>query len=445
MRRLVIPVVLCATLGCGSWSRVGSEREPSASETLTRVLNSTQFYQRLGRLAADQPLPFVGNVAFAAGPADSVIGVLGLSLENRVLAFQREGNVFVARYRVSLSFKREGAPSVDVAREEIVRVPTFQETQRADESILFQQVLRLLPGSYQVSVTVRDVGSTSESHAEANYTAPHFTAGTTSGPILAYQATGRGNLTDPLNLVLNPRGSVGYGSDTLLAYMEGYKFTKPTTVPFKVVDEQQHVVHENELHFRGGHEVESQVVRLSPDSVALGELSLVVGEGNSERAVSAVVSFTQAWVVTNFDEMLDLLRYFGHDDEVNAMRKAPASERARMWREFYAATDPNNTTPENEALNVYFSRIAQANQRFTDEGVPGWRTDRGEVYVNLGPPDESVENTPGTTANRILRWTYISLRLELFFRDESGFGRLRLLPASRADYERTLARLRRQG
>jgi GWxTD domain-containing protein len=446
MRRLVIWAVLSsATLGCGNWGRVGSGGEPTPSESLTRVLNSTQFYQRLGRLAAADPLPFVGNVAFAAGPADSVIGVLGLSLENRVLAFQREGNVFVARYRVSLSFKREGVPSVDVAREEVVRVPTFQETLRSDESILFQQILRLLPGTYHVSVTVRDVGSTSESHAQADYTAPSFAAGTVSAPILTYQATGRGTLADPLNIVLNPRGSVGYGSDTLLAYIEGYKFTRPTTVPFKVVDEQQHVIHEDELRFRGGPEVESLVIRLSPDSVALGELSLVVGEGDGERKVSALVSFTQAWVVTNFDEMLDLLRYFGHDEQVNAMRKAPPSERARMWREFYAATDPNNVTPENEALNQYFSRIAQANQKFTDEGVPGWRTDRGEVYINLGAPDEAIENSPGTTANRILKWTYVNYRLELFFRDESGFGRLRLLPGSRADYERTLVRLRRQG
>jgi GWxTD domain-containing protein len=444
MRPLVLPAMLVAILGCGSWSRVGSEHDPRPSETLARVLNTTQYYQRLGRLAADQPLPFVGNVAFAAGPADSVIGILGLSLENRALSFQREGNVFVARYRVSLSFRREGVPSVDEAREEIVRVPTFQETQRADESILFQQILRLLPGTYHVTATVRDVGSTSESRAQADYTAPSFAPGTTSGPILAYQATGRGNFTDPLNLVLNPRGSVGYGSDTLLAYIEGYHFTRPATVPFKVLDEQQNVVHQNELHFRGGHEVESQVVRLSPDSVALGELTLIVGEGESERKVSALVSFTNAWVVTNFDEMLDLLRYFGHDNEVSAMRKAPESERARLWREFYVSTDPNNATPENEALNAYFTRVAQANQRFTDEGVPGWRTDRGEVYINLGAPDEVVENTPGTTANRILRWTYITLRLELFFRDESGFGRLRLLPSSRAEYERTLARLRRQ-
>jgi GWxTD domain-containing protein len=373
MHRLALSLVLVATVGCGSWSRVGSDRGPTPSESLTRVLNTTQFYQRLGRLAADAPLPFVGTVAFAAGAADSVIGIFGLSLENRALAFQREGNVFVARYRVSLSFKREGVPSVDVAREEIVRVPTFQETQRADESILFQQILRLTPGTYHVSATVRDVGSTSESHAQADFTAPSFAAGTTSGPILAYQATGRGTLADPPNLVLNPRGSVGYGSDTLLAYIEGYNFAKPTTVPFKVLDEQQNVVHQNELHFRGGHPVESQVVRLSPDSVALGELTLIVGEGDSERKVSALVSFTNAWVVTNFDEMLDLLRYFGHDEEVNAMRKAPESERARRWREFYVATDPNTATPENEALNTYFGRIAQANQRFNDEGVAGWR------------------------------------------------------------------------
>ncbi|HUR95217.1 MAG TPA: GWxTD domain-containing protein [Gemmatimonadales bacterium] len=445
MRRFVMSAVLsAATLGCGSWSRVGDTDAPTATESLTRVLNSTQFYQRLGRLAAPDPLPFVGTVAFAAGPADSVIGILGLSLENRALAFQREGNVFVARYRVSLSFKREGAPSVDVAREEVVRVQSFQETLRSDESILFQQVLRLVPGPYNVSVTVRDVGSTSESRAQADYTAPSFSTGSTSAPILSYQATGRGKLAEPLNIVLNPRGSVGYGSDTLLAYIEGYRFTRPTTVPFKVVDEQQHVIHEDELRFRGGNEVESQVIRLSPDSVSLGELRLVVGEGNVEQKVSALVSFTQAWVVTNFDEMLDLMRYFGHDEQVSAMRKAPESERARLWREFYAATDPNTTTPENEALNQYFSRIAQANQRFTDEGIPGWRTDRGEVFINLGAPDEAIENSPGTTANRILRWGYINLRLELFFRDENGFGRLRLLPASRADYERTLARVRRQ-
>jgi GWxTD domain-containing protein len=440
---LVLALLLGVALGCGSWKRAGSEDpQPRPSDTLTRLFNTTQFYQRLGRLAAAEPLPFVGTVAFAAGPADSVIGVLGLSLENRALAFQREGNVFVARYRVSLAFQRDGAPPVDLVREEVVRVPTFQETQRADESVLFQQVLRIVPGTYRVAVTVRDVSSTSESRAEANFTAPQFGTGTTSAPILAYQATGRGSLAEPLSVVLNPRGAVGYGSDTLLAYVEGYGFPGATTVPFSVYDEQQRMIHSDSLRFRGGRPVESQVLRLAPDSVSLGELRLTVGSKEKERSVSALVSFTQAWVVTNFEEMLDLLRYFGQDERLGAMRKAPASERARLWREFYVETDPNTATPENEALNQYFSRVNTANQRFTDEGVPGWRTDRGEVFIVLGPPDESVESTPGTQ-NRIVRWTYLQLRLEVYFQDETGFGRLRLTPGSRAEFERTVLRMRR--
>ncbi|MBA3894889.1 MAG: GWxTD domain-containing protein [Gemmatimonadales bacterium] len=443
MRRLVFVAALAASaFGCGSWKRVGSDEQPKPTETLTRLLNTTQFYQRLGRLAAGDPMPFVGTVAFAAGPADSVIAVLGLSLENRAFAFQREGNSFVARYRVSLSFKREGAPPVDLAREELVRVATFQETQRADESVLFQQVLRIVPGTYTVTATVRDASSTSESSATAEYTAPKFGKETYSAPILTYQATGRGSLADPLSLVLNPRGAVGYGSDTLLAYVEGYGFAEASKVPFEVLDEQEHTIYSDSLRFRGGREVESQVVRLAPDSVSLGELKIVVGS-KPERSASALVSFTQAWVVTNFEEMLDLLRYFGRDEQISAMRRAPEGERARLWRDFYQATDPNPATPENEELNQYFSRVNAANQRFKDEGVPGWRTDRGEVFVTLGPPDESVESTPGASS-RIVRWTYLNYRLEIYFQDETGFGRLRLTPGSRAEYERILSRVRRQ-
>ncbi|MGH9896451.1 MAG: GWxTD domain-containing protein, partial [bacterium] len=255
---------------------------------------------------------------------------------------------------------------------------------------------------------------------------------------------GRGDRGDPLSLVLNSRGAVGYGADTLLAYVEGYDFQEAAMVPFEVLDDQQSVVYSDSLRFRGGRPVESQVIRLAPDSISLGELKVVVGAGAMARSVSALVSFSQAWVITNFDEMLDLLRYFGYDARVSAMRRTPAAERSRLWREFYADTDPNGATPENEALNQYFVRINAANSRFTDEGVSGWRTDRGEVFINLGPPDETIETSPGRSG-RVVRWTYITHRLALFFQDETGFGRLRLTPGSRAEFERTLNRVRRQG
>ena len=100
--------------------------------------------------------------------------------------------------------------------------------------------------------------------------------------------------------------------------------------------------------------------------------------------------------------------------------------------------------PQNEQLDEYFSRLATANAQIKDEGIPGWRTDRGEVFVILGSPDEATEQAPNVSS-RIIRWVYYRYRLTLFFIDESSFGRYRLMPKSRADFERVVARLRRGG
>ena len=95
MRGLLVLTMLGAAMGCGSWKRVGSKDAPAPADQFTQLINTSAVYQRLGRLAAGDPLPFVGTVAFVGGPADSVITVLGLSLENRAFAFQR--NAYFAR------------------------------------------------------------------------------------------------------------------------------------------------------------------------------------------------------------------------------------------------------------------------------------------------------------------------------------------------------------
>jgi GWxTD domain-containing protein len=437
---------LAAGTGCGSWKRVGSgEPGGTSEESITQLFNAEAYYRKLGRLATGQPLPFVGSIAFAAGSGDSTLAIVGLSLENRSLGFQREGNGFVARYRVDMMLKPDGGEAIGVSRDELVRVATFQETQRADESVLFQQVFKVRPGRYHLTTTLRDPATGSTTSAESDVEAPAFRRGSTSAPIIAYQVRGRAELDDTLSLVLNPRGAVAYGGDSLLAYVEGYGFTGPTRVPIEVRTEADSVLYSDSLTFRGGQAVESQVLKLRPDSLALGALTVSVGQGTTRREVTALVSFSAAWVVTNYDQMLDLLRYFGNDRLLDSIRNAPAADRPALWRLFWRETDPDKSTSENEAINTYFTRLVIANQRFRDEGVAGWRTDRGEVFIALGEPDESFETTPGQVGGRLLRWNYINQRLAVVFQDETGFGRSRMTPGSRSEFERVVARLRRLG
>lgn len=446
MRRLACSVLLAGAAGlgaCGGPGAGGSFRSPAPAADSAQLLGgSSLFFRRIGRLASGDPLPFVGTMAFAGGPGDTVLTILALSLENRALSFQREPTGFSARYRVDITIRPPAGPPIQAAREEVVRVAAQDETKRAEESVLFQQDFKLIPGRHHVIVALRDLTSGVEGRAEGDYDVPEFGPGSTTAPILAYQAKGRGRRTDPLQLVLNPRGVAGLGGDTLLAYVEGYGFSRPETVPLEVRNDRDSLVFRDSLRFRGGRPVESQVIRLTPDSLVLGEMRLVVGSGPSARRTSALVSFTSAWLVTDYDQMLDLLRYFGANPYLDSLRRAPVADRPRLWRQFWRTTDPNPRTPQNEQLDEYFSRVALANAQIRDEGVPGWRTERGEVFITLGAPDEVNEGSQPQA--RIISWVYTNYRLTLFFVDESGFGRFRLTPRSRAEYERVLARLRGQ-
>lgn len=431
--------------GCGSqWIRVGTgDAGVAPEESLAKVFVPQVAYRRMGRLAAPEPVPFIGHVVLADGPADSVIAVVGLSLENRALTFQQEEESFVARYRVEMRLQQEGDPPIRLTREEVVRVLTFQETLRDDEGVLFQQQFHVTPGRYEVTVGVNDLASGSSSQAEGTYLVPLFAPGTTSDPMIAYRVTGRDSPRQPLSILLNPRGTMAFGTDTLLVYIEGYGFLEPTRVPFAIRDEFNRAVYEDTLLFEGVHPVEGHVVRLPPDNQSLGQITLTVGKGGNARATTGLVSFSDDWVLNNFAETMGLLRYFSENEWLDSLRRTPHEKRAEAWHNFRVDTDPNRATTENEALDLYFARLQTANGMFNDENMPGWRTDRGEVFIILGPPDQELDRRTHAEG-RWIYWSYEQYRLDLVFENLAKFGRYRLAPDSRALFMRVLARLDRQ-
>ncbi len=80
-------------------------------------------------------------------------------------------------------------------------------------------------------------------------------------------------------------------------------------------------------------------------------------------------------------------------DEVKAYKKLTTDEeRENFIENFWRRRDPDPDTEENEYREEYFERIAYANEKFAS-GIPGWKTDRGRIYITFGKPD-SVESHP---------------------------------------------------
>ena len=93
-----------------------------------------------------------------------------------------------------------------------------------------------------------------------------------------------------------------------------------------------------------------------------------------------------AWIIT--DEERSAFKRLSNDEE-----------RDQFIEQFWLRRDPTPDTIENEYKEEHYRRIAYANEHFA-AGKPGWRTDRGRIYVMFGPPDEIDSHPSGGLYNR---------------------------------------------
>ena len=132
------------------------------------------------------------------------------------------------------------------------------------------------------------------------------------------------------------------------------------------------------------------------------------------------------------------------DDERKAFKSLKTDEeRDSFIDHFWHLRDPDPDTPENEYKEQYYERIQYANEKYAS-GIPGWKTDRGRIYVRFGKPDE-IESHPsggsydrpsyeggGTTSTYPFEiWWYRNIQgvgpdIEIEFVDPSGSGEYRI-------------------
>jgi GWxTD domain-containing protein len=440
-----------ALMGCGSGQRARpAELRPRPDTTLPQLFDAASIYRQMGFIVAGRPLPFVAALRYLGTPtADSTLAVFALSLANNALSFRRDGGGFVGEYFVEVTAKRPEAAEVvaRVAREEIVRVRGYQETLRVDESVIFQHFFTLAPGDYRISVLVRDRNGPNFARQEQTISVPRFNRHGISSLVPYYEGPGRRAPGELPRLLLNPRATLPYGGDSLRFYVEAYGTGEGERLVASALDPSGGEIWRDTVSLEGSGALARGRLAVGAAALPIGQAELkvrLVEDGDSTRT-PLLVSFSDRWVITNFEQVTSILRYFQDQDWVRRLREAPVDARNAVWRDFWKATDPVPLTPENEALNEYFGRVQIANGRYREEGGAGWLTDRGEVFITLGEPDEVLDLSRDISrrSDRVIRWQYRTHRLTVFFRDDSGFGRFRLTLQSRAEFQRVVARVRR--
>ncbi len=90
-------------------------------------------------------------------------------------------------------------------------------------------------------------------------------------------------------------------------------------------------------------------------------------------------------------ELIEAMVYIARRDEMKQLREAPSPQIARerfdsLWLSFR-----HDKQAAADLLNRYYSRVEEANRRFTAT-KEGWKTDQGMLFIVLGPPVEVMRS-----------------------------------------------------
>lgn len=116
--------------------------------------------------------------------------------------------------------------------------------------------------------------------------------------------------------------------------------------------------------------------------LALSLVIAAVAEPIGQRGQRGPASVDEEEILENFDRIVEAIWTEGEEDEWDRLRSD--EEKQSFINAFWEGRDPTPGTPDNEFRDIYMGRVATAVTTFGNEGIAGYRTERGKVFIIYG-------------------------------------------------------------
>lgn len=134
--------------------------------------------------------------------------------------------------------------------------------------------------------------------------------------------------------------------------------------------------------------------------LALALLATLLGAGTARAGGAPLNKQHKKWLEE------EVVYIISDDEKKTFLSLASEEEREKFIQRFWEIRDPTPGTPENEYKDEHYRRIQYANAYFSNEWGEGWRSDRGKVYIILGPPASREHHVSGGDIYPIELWFY---------------------------------------
>jgi len=366
------------------------------------------------------------------------------------LQFVKMSDVYEATYDISIIIYDKDGEQVDgKTLQEKVTVADFDETNKRTSYNQSNRTFDLEPGSYKIEVTLQDPESGQSSRIKRNIRLQDFSknelaisdiiwVSEVGVDSLGYVQSIRPQVSDPLKGLSSPS----------YAYFEIYNPENLSNVSVDYELRREHKKKTVKARLVENVTGEKRIIYfpIQADSLSHGIYHLIVKARAGKEEAEADKTFYVRWSILpvnarDLDEAIDQTRYIATKEEWKRLKKAKDDQRLEEYKKFWLRRDQTPGTELNEAMESYYTRIEYANQNFSAMQFQGWRTDRGMVYIILGPPDDVERNAYPRYSKPYEIWYYYRYNTEFAFLDATGFGDFHLeTPYSVYEFQRLIDR-----
>jgi len=304
----------------------------------------------------------------------------------------------------------------DIWRRDVV-AKSYEETKSLSKRFAALEEYHILPGTYGMRVKLEDLSSSRFSVVEEEVLVRGFgnSEVEVSDPVFLYF------FSDTLTF---PNPSRDYDRDTRVGVrFEIYRSGEADSLQIEAsLEDSKGKVWSSGALSVGSTSPETKTIVFSVDTLPRDSFSFVIRLGETILADWPFrVSHPFYLDAEEYLDRVEAMLYIATDEEMRKLKEAPQEERAAVYSDFWKEKDPVPSTQRNEAEGEYFARVAYSNQHFGGL-IPGWKTDRGRIYIQYGRPDEMEKHPFEIDQASYEMWYYYSSGLRFVFVDEHNLG-----------------------
>ena len=387
--------------------------------------------QHVQSKASDYPL-FQHDVVVKASPDDLKLARIDIFAEVLYddMQFVKTDEEFEANYELTAVLLK-GKDQVDgkIWKESVVVDSYAKTNSRGDISLTHATFNDVEPGKYKVALSFEDLNGNQTYKIESKVTVDDFgkPAISGSGITFARQVQIEDNQVKGIfPEVTNTYKGLGFPAH---AYFEVYnpKRFKSAKVSYEIQGENTKYLHKNSFEIDLAEDRTAYAISLPTDSLGHDTYRLSINIVAAGKKAVLQKNFYIRWAglprtAEDLDAAISQAQLIATNTEWKKFKKAGEAKKLEFFLKFWKDRDPSPRTEQNEAMEAYYAKVSMANQTFTVMGREGWRSDRGMIFIILGPPDEVIRNDYPSGSRPYQIWQYYSINRQFEFYDRNGFG-----------------------